>query len=173
MAITGDPAEVNRRAFLARGIGAGIAFLATLLGIPLVGASVGPALRRVAPDWVPLGRVDAFPEATPTSVEFSITLQDGWIQTKQIKAVWVVKQGADQVTVFNGRCTHLGCAYHWESSKNQFLCPCHAGVFAKDGSVVSGPPPRGLDPLPSRITAGMLEAQYADFRLGISDRVPS
>ena len=26
-----------------------------------------------------------------------------------------------------------------------FFCPCHDGVFDKDGKVVSGPPPRDLD----------------------------
>jgi Rieske Fe-S protein len=31
------------------------------------------------------------------------------------------------------------------SGQEEFFCPCHNGVFDKDGNVVSGPPPRPLD----------------------------
>lgn len=37
-------------------------------------------------------------------------------------------------------CPHLGCKVHWESANNRFFCPCHNGVFNKDGIAVSGPP---------------------------------
>ncbi len=47
--------------------------------------------------------------------------------------------------VFSGICTHLGCIVRWEEEKGRFYCPCHKGVFDKDGTVVSGPPPRPLD----------------------------
>jgi menaquinol-cytochrome c reductase iron-sulfur subunit len=107
----------------------------------------------------------------PTAAEFSVSRRDGWIETTEIKAVWVVRQAGDAFTVFNGRCTHLGCAYHWQEDRNQFACPCHAGVFAKDGRVLAGPPPRGLDPLPVRVDAGTLQVQYVDFRLGVAERV--
>ena len=30
---------------------------------------------------------------------------------------------------FGPQCTHLGCAYHWEEGKNEFLCPCHTSLF--------------------------------------------
>ena len=42
-------------------------------------------------------------------------------------------------------CTHLGCRVRWIADQEQFFCPCHNGVFDKDGTVVSGPPPRPLD----------------------------
>jgi cytochrome b6-f complex iron-sulfur subunit len=37
-------------------------------------------------------------------------------------------------------CPHLGCKVHWESAKGHFLCPCHQGIFDKEGVAVSGPP---------------------------------
>jgi len=37
-------------------------------------------------------------------------------------------------------CPHLGCKVHWEAVNDRFFCPCHAGVFNKDGIAVSGPP---------------------------------
>ncbi len=51
----------------------------------------------------------------------------------------------DGFRVFSGICTHLGCLVKWEEAKQRFYCPCHKGIFAPDGSVVGGPPPRPLD----------------------------
>jgi len=47
--------------------------------------------------------------------------------------------------VFSSTCTHLGCKVRWEVNNQRFFCPCHRGVFDKDGRVISGPPPRPLD----------------------------
>lgn len=41
-------------------------------------------------------------------------------------------------------CTHLGCVVKWDGADRKILCPCHAGVFAPDGKVLSGPPSRAL-----------------------------
>jgi len=45
---------------------------------------------------------------------------------------------------FSATCTHLGCLVDWDEKKRQIACPCHAGFFNSDGSVISGPPPRRL-----------------------------
>ncbi len=47
--------------------------------------------------------------------------------------------------VYSGICPHLGCLVKWEENKSRFYCPCHKGIFAPDGKVLSGPPPRPLD----------------------------
>ena len=41
---------------------------------------------------------------------------------------------------FSSRCPHLGCQVHYEAGEDRYLCPCHQGVFDKDGKAVSGPP---------------------------------
>ena len=38
------------------------------------------------------------------------------------------------------KCPHLGCKVHFDSGSQQFICPCHMGIFDKDGIAVSGPP---------------------------------
>jgi nitrite reductase/ring-hydroxylating ferredoxin subunit len=83
-----------------------------------------------------------------------------------VKGVWVVRDSDEQFTVFNGRSTHLGYAYSWQTNENQFACPCHAGVYAMDGHVLTGPPPRPLDTLPVRVENRQLQTQYQDFHLG-------
>jgi menaquinol-cytochrome c reductase iron-sulfur subunit len=143
-----------------------------LVGIPALGAAVGPALKQTESGMVPIGRTDSYQEDVPKSAEFSVATRDGWMETTKTVAVWVVKQASGEFVVYNGHCTHLGCAYHWQDDLNQFVCPCHAGVYGKDGRVLAGPPPRPLDPLETSIEDGMLKVKHVDFRLGVSERVP-
>lgn len=165
--------EPSRRAFLAQVIGACGAFLTALLGIPAVGAAIAPALQREEAEWLSLGSPETFPEGLPRSVNLTLVSRDGWIESTTVKGVWVVRQPGNQFTVFNGRCTHLGCAYSWQTDQHQFACPCHAGVFAMDGKVLAGPPPRALDTLQTRIEGGDLEVKYQEFRLGTPDQMPA
>lgn len=41
-------------------------------------------------------------------------------------------------------CTHNGCSVQYNGSGNNFICPCHNGVFNANGTVKSGPPPTAL-----------------------------
>lgn len=41
-------------------------------------------------------------------------------------------------------CTHQRCHVEWMPEERRYLCPCHEGLFAADGSVVYGPPQRPL-----------------------------
>ena len=49
-------------------------------------------------------------------------------------------------------CTHSGCEVSWLSDRQEYFCPCHDGVFAADGKVLAGPPPRPLAPYPLQVT---------------------
>jgi cytochrome b6-f complex iron-sulfur subunit len=49
------------------------------------------------------------------------------------------------VAAFSRRCTDLGCLVSWNREREEFLCPCHQGVFDKTGQNIAGPPPRPLD----------------------------
>ncbi|MBI1909483.1 MAG: Rieske 2Fe-2S domain-containing protein [Deltaproteobacteria bacterium] len=51
-------------------------------------------------------------------------------------------------------CSHLGCLVTWEGGKNEFLCPCHGAKFGSNGSVLSGPPPKGLERLNVEVKEG-------------------
>lgn len=48
-------------------------------------------------------------------------------------------------------CTHLGCLVQYDKENKRLLCPCHAGVYDLEGSVLSGPPPKPLPKLPLRV----------------------
>jgi len=57
----------------------------------------------------------------------------------------IVRRTEEGVRAFSARCPHLGCYVQWDTMRQQFVCPCHQGVFDSDGNVISGPPPRPLD----------------------------
>ncbi len=57
---------------------------------------------------------------------------------------------------FSAVCTHLGCVVKWQSDKGEFLCPCHAGRFSADGTVLGGPPPKALESLPVALDGDMI-----------------
>jgi Rieske Fe-S protein len=59
----------------------------------------------------------------------------------------LVLKTEDGVAAFSRRCTDLGCLVSWNREREQFVCPCHQGIFDKTGRNISGPPPRPLDRL--------------------------
>ena len=81
---------------------------------------------------------------------------DGWKVTTEKKTAWVVKMDDSNVVAYGPQCTHLGCAYHREEAKSEFICPCHTTLFSIDGKVISGPAPRPLDRYETRIEGGKL-----------------
>ncbi len=148
-------AGLGRRQWLARCFWAAVSLVTAGLAAPLIGYFVGPLLRRRAPVTVPLGPVADFPIDRPQKVEFALRRRDGWVTEEGRHAAWVVRRG-EKILVFDPRCTHLGCAYHWHAETSQFLCPCHNGLYDIDGRVVGGPPPRPLDTYPATVEDGVL-----------------
>ena len=47
----------------------------------------------------------------------------------------------------------------WVPDAELFMCPCHGGVYYKDGKVAAGPPPRPLSRYPVRVRAGNVEVR--------------
>lgn len=77
------------------------------------------------------------------------------------KPVFVVHL-EDGFKVFSGVCTHLGCIVRWEENKGRFYCPCHQGVFSKEGLVTAGPPPRALDEFPVKVENNLVFIKVED-----------
>ncbi len=169
--------RLSRRQFskwLVGGIGA---FMASAAGVPIVGTLVSAAYQEHGAAEITLGKLDEYPVGVPTVAQFTITQTDGWQRSIASRSVWVVRNSDSEsdVTVFNGHCTHLGCAFNWKDSGDNaesFVCPCHNGIFTEDGAVVSGPPPRPLDTLPVQIKDGHVVINYEDFRSGIPEKTP-
>jgi nitrite reductase/ring-hydroxylating ferredoxin subunit len=67
--------------------------------------------------------------------------------------IQVVREG-ETLRALSTVCPHLGCRVRWEPAGQRFFCPCHNGVFDREGKVVSGPPPRSLDRYEVEVTDG-------------------
>ncbi|MFN7954808.1 MAG: ubiquinol-cytochrome c reductase iron-sulfur subunit [bacterium] len=152
----------SRRTFLAVTAatlgGAYAATAAVVAGTPLL----APAFRPDAEgEWVDVCAVDNLPVGEPKQVVATVKEQDAWLETTSRRAAWAVRDASDEVTVFNARCTHLGCAYRWDESSSRFECPCHGGQYDRAGKVVGGPPPRGLDRLPVKVEDGRLKVRFS------------
>lgn len=148
--------EVSRRNFLKYGIYAIASVIFVGLATPLVRYFFGPAFRSAeGGQWMVAAQTSEIPIGTPTLVEYEQRKNDSWVIITQPKSAWVVTQDGQNFVVFDPHCTHLGCPYTWieasGSNEGHFDCPCHGGVFAIDGTVISGPPPRPLDRIESRV----------------------
>ncbi|MBI4368807.1 MAG: ubiquinol-cytochrome c reductase iron-sulfur subunit [Elusimicrobia bacterium] len=151
-----DALKVSRRSFLGWAAGLMGAAIAAILGGSGFGYFISPAFKKREEDWVNLGRVDQIRLGVPTKAEFTVRKRDAWMTTERRSSAWILTSNGKDFTVFDPKCTHLGCPYRWDEATKKFLCPCHAAVFDVDGSVVKGPPPRPLDRYPVKVSSGRI-----------------
>jgi menaquinol-cytochrome c reductase iron-sulfur subunit len=143
--------SITRRNFYVGAIYGLGALIAAALGIPAAIYLLLPPKVRKAEEWTNAGDISQLEPDTPTELTFRRNRVDGWKVTSEKATAWVVKHADNSVTAFGPQCTHLGCAYHWDDGKTEFLCPCHNSLFAIDGHVIGGPAPRGLDRYETKI----------------------
>jgi quinol---cytochrome c reductase iron-sulfur subunit, bacillus type len=152
-----DPRRLSRRQFAVLGTQVAGGVVAVLLGIPIIGFLLSPLFRREPVVWRKVGDLSSVPEAEPTKFVVSFP-QNGWPVAEVREAVYVVKQGS-ATRIFSNVCTHMQCPVRWESASNQFLCPCHGGLYDITGQNVGGPPPKPLPQYVHRIEGTTLYVQ--------------
>lgn len=58
---------------------------------------------------------------------------------------------------FSAVCTHAGCTVGFDGAQQEFVCPCHGGVYsARTGQVLGGPPPAPLARIPVSVRGGQI-----------------
>jgi menaquinol-cytochrome c reductase iron-sulfur subunit len=95
---------------------------------------------------------------------------DGWREVDSSQTVYVTKDPQGQLGVLSSICPHMGCTVAWRQGQDDFYCPCHGSVFKADGTHVSGPSPRGMDPLPHKIADGKLMVKFEYFRENVPNQ---
>lgn len=162
----------GRRSFITALLGVGSIAVGVLLSVPLVMVAFDPLFRKTATSqWSEAGSAEDFDKlAEPIEPIIKVEQQDGWRLVVSEKPIFVLPPNAGPHRVLSPVCPHLGCQVEWRNSDKHFFCPCHASVFAQDGSVIEGPSPRALDYLESKIEDGKLLVRYQYFRLLVSDR---
>lgn len=117
-----------------------------------------PRLGAASDRWLDVANISELSGAQPVTKKILTENIAGWAVTTEEHNVFVLPAKGNQV--LSAICPHEGCEVGWEQSRNRFSCPCHESYFAADGSRISGPSPRGLDPLPMRVQNGKLQVQY-------------
>ncbi|MGA9533687.1 MAG: ubiquinol-cytochrome c reductase iron-sulfur subunit [Anaerolineales bacterium] len=137
--------SVDRRGFLSIATWLIGSLVAAAYAIPAIGYLVGPAFQRRAERWLPLGATSKVGLEQPTLFKVNVENQTGWITDRQEIAAYVLTDNGRDYIAMSNVCTHLGCHVRWVEKQGRFYCPCHNGVFDREGNVLSGPPPRPLD----------------------------
>jgi menaquinol-cytochrome c reductase iron-sulfur subunit len=158
-------APEDRRTFFLR-LTLGLSgLIGAILALPAVGFVMGPILRKPARVWRSVGRVEDFDEGTTVLVEFEDPSPQAWAGLTATTAAWLRCDGPAEFVAFSINCRHLGCPVRWIEGPELFMCPCHGGVYYKDGEVAAGPPPRALQKYPLRIKGGLVEIQTSPVPL--------
>jgi menaquinol-cytochrome c reductase iron-sulfur subunit len=153
-----DVTEPSRRAFLIRSIAAIGGAITVAIGVPSVVFVTGLARATTGEEtWIRLGSASSIePGAPPTLMKATVVRRSGYLMEEQGVSVFVTTENGSEFTVLSNICTHLGCRVRWVDEQDGFFCPCHNGVFSRNGDVVSGPPPRPLDRFESKVEEGQL-----------------
>ncbi len=154
-----DPdGRLTRRRFAVVGTQVVAGVVTVALGVPIVGFLLSPLFRRQTVVEREVGYVGDITGADPQ--KFIITFpQNAWPVPDVSVAVFVVRVGAD-FKVLSNVCSHMQCPVRWVHDLNQFLCPCHGGLYDRTGLNIGGPPPKPLPEYVHRIDSnGVLYVQ--------------
>ncbi len=158
------PHQISRREFVALTTAAVGALIGAVIGLPAIAYLLEPALKGgpSKDTWIPLGKLDSFPEGTPTLATFTRSKVNGWEKSTTSYGVYVLRKSSTEITVYSNICTHLSCHVNWDAGKKEYICPCHDGHFDINGKVVAGPPPRPLDTFETRVENGTLSIHFLE-----------
>ncbi|MEK3886038.1 QcrA and Rieske domain-containing protein [Bacillus sp. FSL K6-3431] len=152
---------VTRRQFLSYTLTGVGGFMAAGMALPMLRFAIDPVLTAEASgDFKMTEKKIADITAEPVRVDFKYEQVDAWHTAETTQMAWVYKNDAGDIVALSPICKHLGCTVNWQGSDkhpDHFFCPCHMGLYTKDGNNVPGTPPRGpLDAYPTKEKDGFL-----------------
>lgn len=128
--------------------------------------------RKVKEAYLPEAEIEKnvwILKATPAVLEKIYQGKDMEFRDGAGKTIWTNKKDVPYIA-FSGKCPHLGCGFKWRQHKvlgQVFLCPCHLSIYDAAGTVLDGPAPRPLDPLPIQVSAsGEVQIIDMEFKAG-------
>ncbi|MBA4147078.1 MAG: Rieske 2Fe-2S domain-containing protein [Verrucomicrobia bacterium] len=148
---------MERRTFLQIAIATGGLVTAAIVAIPVIGTALSPVLRRESGElWQPIGALENFPIGQMTRANVTVP-RDDWSQTLREKGLYVLRSSNAELIVFSRNCTDLSCPIVWDEGSNCFFCPCHGGIFSRQGDPMKGPPKRALYRYAARVRNDTVE----------------
>lgn len=161
----------------------GTCALAAAVGGPAVALALAPLQAKSAGGrWVRTSlKLDQLKEGEARRIPIIDDRHDAWTieRSVQLGSVWIVRRG-DKAVCFSAVCPHLGCSVNVVNAGDKaekgekgegFACPCHTSAFDAAGKRTSGPSPRDLDALETKIEDGFVVVDFRRFRIGIEKKV--
>ncbi|MGH2839505.1 MAG: ubiquinol-cytochrome c reductase iron-sulfur subunit [Solirubrobacteraceae bacterium] len=169
---------VTRRRFMTGTVHGAGAIAAAAFVVPSVGVALGPVLEKTEEHWQPVGPPEDFSADQYVPKIINVTTGIGEVG----KSTVYVRRFNPQIDQeerdeYNGhiaistRCMHLGCPVRYVPASERFICPCHGGVYDKEGRVTGGPPVRPLDRFYTREREGLVEIGPRFSRNSEGDRL--
>lgn len=152
----GPPSPARRR-FLNRLSLALSGVIGAVIGIPIVSFLLAPLFRRQVESWQAVGPVTGFQVGATSQVVIEDPSPLAWAGLASRNAAWLRRESDSEFRAFSVNCTHLGCPVRWLQDAGLFMCPCHGGVFYRDGRVAGGPPQEPLVEYPVRLRNSQVE----------------
>lgn len=152
---------------------AGTCAIAAGAGIPAAALVLSP-LRAGGSSgrWVKTLRLDQLRENEPKRVAIVSDRRDAWTVEKDVElgSVWLVRRGSE-VLALSSVCPHLGCSINASGEGAAFVCPCHTSAFDVTGERKSGPSPRDMDSMATKVEDGVVVVDFRRFRIGVAEKV--
>lgn len=141
------------------------ALAAAVVSIPFMGALLDPVLEKKPRRWRTVGKVSDFAVGTTNLVTFIDADPEPYGGVVEKASAWLRRDDEKSFIAFSVHCTHLGCPVRWEAKSELFMCPCHGGVYYKNGNVAGGPPPKSLVQYLVRVNNGNVEIKTSPVPL--------
>ncbi len=169
-----DDAKTSRRGVLRTLAVVGGAVGCGALAVPTARFLAAPASGGAgAGRWIKTVPLESLRDGEPKRVALVADRRDAWTLEKDVElgAAWLLRRG-DSVVAWSTTCPHLGCAVDKSASGPGFYCPCHDSSFDADGGRLTGPSPRAMDALASRVDQGFVMIEFQRFRQGTPEKEP-
>lgn len=151
------PQSASRRRFLNRLSLALSGAIGAIIGIPIVSFLLAPLFTKPREEWRAVGPVTNYRVGETVEAVIDDPSPLAWAGLASQTAVWLRRETDTRFIAFAVNCTHLGCPVRWLQDANLFMCPCHGGVFYRDGQVAGGPPREPLIQYQVRIRNSQVE----------------
>jgi menaquinol-cytochrome c reductase iron-sulfur subunit len=161
-----DGETVTRRGLMTGGAMAAGGIATAAFALPALGFALGPIFNsdEVNKKWQDVGPESDFNPNTYVARVTTLVADVGEVGKTTVyvrKATAADKSPSDKggkqpmpYVVISTRCMHLGCPVRYVQASEKFICPCHGGVYGKDGTVDGGPPVRPLDRFYNKVENG-------------------
>lgn len=160
--------ELSRRSFYSKLSVILSLAIGALMVVPGLAFVLAPVFRKPPREWRTVGLVDQFEVGSTSLVSFEDASSVPWAGVTAKTGAWLRRVDDSNFIAFSINCRHLGCPVRWLEDARLFMCPCHGGVYYKDGSVAGGPPPEALERLSVRIEGKHVQIETSPVPLTIT-----